>query len=197
MIFITFVLILNFLLLFINLILGPHNPYKEKKTPFECGYHSFLEQTRNQFTISFYKFGFCFLVFDLEIVNIYPMGVSTYSVQGYGMATLLLFLILLTLGFVFELGKSALSIDTKQNNNLVLGNPVKSHNFTDTSLQSSIILSESYSTVVFSFIIAIYKIFKYTIAVCFKAMVNSCSLVINSICKLFTVIPNMIMFNSG
>jgi len=52
---------LALILLAISLILAPHNPYQEKDSTFECGFHSFLGQNRTQFTISF--FYFCFVIF--------------------------------------------------------------------------------------------------------------------------------------
>ena len=53
--------ILAILLLVINLLLSPHNPYQEKDSAFECGFHSFLGQNRTQFSISFFIFALLFL----------------------------------------------------------------------------------------------------------------------------------------
>ena len=106
--------IINILLLAINFIIAPHKPYKEKKTPFECGYHSFLAQNRTQFTISFFLFGILFLLFDMEIVIIYPYLVSSVPNEGYGLSVVIIFVLILALGLVFELGKGALKIETKQ-----------------------------------------------------------------------------------
>jgi NADH-ubiquinone oxidoreductase chain 3 len=115
--FLLFVPILAGALLVFNLVLAPHNPYGEKKTAFECGFHSFLDQNRTQFNISFFIFALLFLLFDLEILLVYPYAVSSYINNIYGLIIMLLFLILLTLGFVFELGKNALSISSRQYNN--------------------------------------------------------------------------------
>ena len=112
--FFFFVPILSFLLLGINFLLAPHNPYKEKKTPFECGYHSFLAQNRTQFSISFFLFGLLFLLFDLEIVLIYPYSTSSLSNEVFGLLIVIIFLLVLTLGFIFELNKKALVIETLQ-----------------------------------------------------------------------------------
>nr|YP_009543515.1 NADH dehydrogenase subunit 3 [Coniothyrium glycines]AYU74405.1 NADH dehydrogenase subunit 3 [Coniothyrium glycines] len=112
--FILFVPILATLLLAINLILAPHNPYQEKNSPFECGYHSFLGQNRIQFSVSFFIFGLLFLLFDLEILLAYPYSVSSYTNDIYGLVIFAVFCVLLALGFVFELGKNALTIDSKQ-----------------------------------------------------------------------------------
>jgi NADH-ubiquinone oxidoreductase chain 3 len=115
--FLFFIPILCIILLAVNLILAPHNPYGEKKTAFECGFHSFLDQNRSQFNISFFIFALLFLLFDLEILLVYPYAVSSYVNSIYGLIVMLIFLILLTLGFVFELGKNALSISSKQYDN--------------------------------------------------------------------------------
>jgi len=103
------------ILLLVNFMLAVHNPYMEKKTAFECGFHSFLGQNRTQFTISFFIFGLLFLLFDLEILLIYPYTVSAYNNSLYGLLIMLIFFVLLTGGLVFELGKKALTIYSKQN----------------------------------------------------------------------------------
>lgn len=108
-------MIVSFVLLLINFMLASHNPYMEKKTAFECGFHSFLGQNRTQFTISFFIFALLFLLFDLEILLIYPYTISAYNNSSYGLVIMLIFFVLLTGGLVFELGKKALSIYSKQN----------------------------------------------------------------------------------
>jgi NADH-ubiquinone oxidoreductase chain 3 len=123
MISITFFLViiplLTFILLAVNLIFAPHSPYQEKNSPFECGFHSFTHQNRIQFNISFFIFALLFLLFDLEILLAYPYVVSAYSNDFYGLIIMLVFFLALTLGFVFELGKNALKIDSRQNNNTI------------------------------------------------------------------------------
>jgi len=106
--------ILTIILLGINLLLASHNPYQEKDSVFECGFHSFIGQNRTQFSISFFIFGLLFLLFDLEILLVYPYSVSSYINDIYGLSIMIVFFILLTLGFVFELGKNALTIDSRQ-----------------------------------------------------------------------------------
>jgi NADH-ubiquinone oxidoreductase chain 3 len=112
--FIIFIPILAIILLAVNLILAPHNPYQEKDSVFECGFHSFLGQNRTQFSVSFFIFGLLFLLFDLEILLVYPYSVSSYTNDIYGLAIMMIFFVLLTLGFVFELGKNALTIESRQ-----------------------------------------------------------------------------------
>jgi NADH-ubiquinone oxidoreductase chain 3 len=114
-IFFYFVPVITILLLVLNLIFAKHNPYLEKDSPFECGYHSFLGQSRTQFTISFFIFGLLFLLFDLEILLVFPYGVSAFTNETMGLIIFIIFFVLLTIGFVFEIGKGALSISSKQN----------------------------------------------------------------------------------
>ena len=112
--FFIFIIILSIILLAVNFIFATHNPYMEKKTAFECGFHSFLGQNRTQFTISFFIFALLFLLFDLEILLIYPYTISAYNNSIYGLIVMLIFFILLTIGLIFELGKKALNIYSKQ-----------------------------------------------------------------------------------
>ena len=114
--------ILALILLGLNILLSPHNPYQEKNSAFECGFHSFLGQNRTQFSISFFIFALLFLLFDLEILLVYPYIVSAYTNGIYGLIVMLIFFFILTLGFVFELGKNALKIDSRQGNNIQLKN---------------------------------------------------------------------------
>src|SRR6195952_2513009 len=116
--FLIFVPIIATLFLVINFLLAPHNPYQEKNSPFECGFHSFLGQNRTQFSISFFIFALLFLLFDLEILLVYPYVVSAYANGVYGLMIMLIFFLALTLGFAFELGKNALKIDSRQMINL-------------------------------------------------------------------------------
>ena len=112
--FFIFIPILAIILLGLNLVFAPHNPYDEKDSAFECGFHSFLGQNRSEFSISFFIFALLFLLFDLEILLVYPYVVSAYVNGIFGLIVMLIFFLVLTLGFVFELGKNALSIDSRQ-----------------------------------------------------------------------------------
>lgn len=116
--FFVFIVLLGIVLLSLNLLLAPHSPYPEKSSTFECGFSSFLGQNRQEFSISFFIFGILFLIFDLEIVLIYPYVVSAYNNSIYGLVIVLLFLLILTAGFVFEIGKGVLKINSRQSNNL-------------------------------------------------------------------------------
>ena len=105
------------LFLILNFVLAPHNPYQEKYSIFECGFHSFLGQNRTQFGVKFFIFALVYLLLDLEILVIYPYGISVYENGIYGLIVVLIFIGIITAGFVFELGKNALKIDSRQSNN--------------------------------------------------------------------------------
>lgn len=111
--FFFFVFIVAVLFLIINLIYAPHNPYQEKYSMFECGFHSF-QQTRLPFNIMFFVYGLIYLLLDLEILLIFPFAISEYINSAYGLGIVLLFIFVITVGFIFELGKGALKIDSKQ-----------------------------------------------------------------------------------
>jgi NADH-ubiquinone oxidoreductase chain 3 len=122
------VLIIAMIFLVLNFALAPHNPYQEKYSIFECGFHSFLGQNRTQFGIKFFIFGLVYLLLDLEIISIYPYAVSEYDNGIYGLAIVLIFTIVITIGFVFELSKNALKIESRQ----TLTNVKKSNTYLDT-----------------------------------------------------------------
>ena len=113
--FFIFVVILAIIFLVVNFILAPHNPYQEKYSIFECGFHSFLGQNRTQFGVKFFIFALVYLLLDLEILLTFPFAVSEYINDIYGLIITLGFIGIITLGFVYELSKSALKIDSRQN----------------------------------------------------------------------------------
>lgn len=112
--FIVFIVVIAFALLGLSILLSPHAPYSQKNSAFECGFSSFRGQNRSEFNISFFIFGLLFLLFDLEILLIFPYSVSSYNNSLYGFVFVFLFLLILTAGFVFEFGRGALKINSKQ-----------------------------------------------------------------------------------
>jgi len=122
-VFIIFIPILGLLLLVLNLIFAPHNPYQEKYSIFECGFHSFLGQNRTQFGVKFFIFALVYLLLDLEIILTFPFAVSEYINNVYGLIITLIFIIIITIGFVYELGRNALKIESRQDKkNIILYN---------------------------------------------------------------------------
>lgn len=103
-----FVPILVAILLALNVLLAVHRPDSEKVTPYECGFNPIYGQVRAPFSIAYYLVGILFLIFDLEIAVLFPLAVTLYQVSSYGFWVAAIFLILLTIGFVYEFGKGAL-----------------------------------------------------------------------------------------
>ena len=122
-IFILFVCIIAILFLFINLVFAPHNPYQEKDSMFECGFHSF-QQSRSPFNIAFFIYALVYLLLDLEILLTFPFAVSEYVNNIYGLIITLGFITIITIGFVYELGKGALKIPSKQYTSTIKNQPL-------------------------------------------------------------------------
>lgn len=109
-----FVPVLVVILLSLNLLLATHKPDAEKTQPYECGFIPIYGQTRSPFHIQFYIVGILFLVFDLEILLLFPIAVTLYQVGIYGFSIAALFFIVLTVGFVYEIGQKILSFTTQK-----------------------------------------------------------------------------------
>ena len=109
--FIFFIIIpvLVLVLLGLNLLLAVHNPDPEKVSAFECGYSTIYGQTRIPFNIQFYLVAILFLIFDLEIFYLVPFTVSMYYIRSYGFTIFVIFFIVLTIGFVYELGQKVIN----------------------------------------------------------------------------------------
>lgn len=115
-IFFIFIPVLVLILLGLNLLLAPHNPDLEKISSYECGMTVIHGQTRIPFNIQFYLITILFLIFDLEIFYLVPLTVSMYYIGMYGFIIFLLFFIILTIGFVFELGQKVINFTNNNNN---------------------------------------------------------------------------------
>jgi len=103
-------------LLVLNLFFATSKPTEEKLTTFECGF-SPVEQARQKFSIHFYLVGILFLVFDLEVLLIFPAAVSMYNISNSGFWILIFFLVVLTIGFVYEYASGALNYANKNKDN--------------------------------------------------------------------------------
>jgi NADH:ubiquinone oxidoreductase subunit 6 (subunit J)/NADH:ubiquinone oxidoreductase subunit 3 (subunit A) len=109
-------IILGLLLLLINSYLSLNIKYLEKGGGFECGFTSFV-QTRERFNVIFYRVSLLFLIFDLEIILIYPYPVLYQKNQNISKNNVLIFLYILIIGFIYELKEGALNIVKKAHNN--------------------------------------------------------------------------------
>ena len=109
--------VLAILLLGLNLLLSPSVPDEAKVSVYECGFLTIPLQTRSTFQIHFYIVALLFLIFDLEILLLFPIAVTLYKVSTFGFSIALIFFIVLTIGFILEIGSGAISIaNTTQNN---------------------------------------------------------------------------------
>nr|YP_009653015.1 NADH dehydrogenase subunit 3 [Laccaria amethystina]QCG70073.1 NADH dehydrogenase subunit 3 [Laccaria amethystina] len=105
-----FVPILSFILLALNVLLAPHKPDEAKVSAYECGFTPIYGQTRSTFQIHFMIVALLFLIFDLEILLLFPLAVSLYQVSTFGFTIGIVFFIILTIGFVLEIGSGAISL---------------------------------------------------------------------------------------
>jgi NADH-ubiquinone oxidoreductase chain 3 len=115
-----FVPILALVLLALNVLLAPHRPDESKVSAYECGFSPVYGQTRSTFHIHFYLVGMLFLIFDLEIILLFPIAVTLYQVSTFGFCIALIFFIVLTIGFVLEIGSGAIqlsNLNLEKNNN--------------------------------------------------------------------------------
>lgn len=111
-----FVPILVLILLFLNLLLAPSLVDSEKISVYESGFEA-VGTARSQFSISFYLVAILFLIFDLEIAIFYPIATSLHLVSTYGFIVALIFIFILTIGFVFEYGSGVISFKTERSLN--------------------------------------------------------------------------------
>ena len=86
---------------------GTHNPDAEKLSEYECGFPAF-EDSRSQFDVRFYLVAILFIIFDLEAAFLYPWAVSLDVIGWSGWIAMIVFLIILTVGFIYEWKMGAL-----------------------------------------------------------------------------------------
>ena len=99
------------LLLGLSWLRGKRRPYKQKNAPYECGFDSFdtpEQNARRQFDVQFYLVAILFIIFDLEIAFLFPWAISLEAIGWPGFWSMMIFLSILTIGFVYEWRKGAL-----------------------------------------------------------------------------------------
>ena len=89
------------------MLVAKQNPDEEKLSAYECGFDAF-DDARHQFDVRFYLVAILFIIFDLEIAFLFPWAVSLGDIGFYGFWSMMLFLGILTVGFVYEWKKGAL-----------------------------------------------------------------------------------------
>ncbi len=88
-------------------LLGPHKPDDEKLSPYECGFEAF-EEARMKFDVRYYLVAILFIVFDLEIAFLFPWAVVLDEIGMFGFMAMVIFLLVLVVGFIYEWMKGAL-----------------------------------------------------------------------------------------
>lgn len=106
-------LVLSLVLMLLSRYLGPHRPNKPKLMPYESGMDPFGE-AKDRYSISFYLVAVEFIVFDLEVVFIYPWAVRYQELGTGSFWAMMVFIIILFLGLVYTLKKGTLDWDAKE-----------------------------------------------------------------------------------
>ena len=90
-----------------SLIVGKQKPDSDKLSAYECGFDPFSD-ARNKFDVRFYLVAILFIIFDLEVAFLFPWAISLSGIGAFGFWSMIVFLTVLTVGFIFEWKKGAL-----------------------------------------------------------------------------------------
>ena len=88
-------------------LLGVHRPDAEKLSPYECGFEAF-EDARMKFDVRYYLVAILFILFDLEIAFLFPWAIVLQEIGFFGFMSMMVFLGILIIGFIYEWRKGAL-----------------------------------------------------------------------------------------
>ena len=105
--FIVIAILFGLLLVSLGLLIGRNRPSAAKLDQYECGFPAF-SNSRMKFDVRYYLVAILFIIFDLEIAFLFPWAVVMKQVAWPGLAAVLIFLGLLTIGFIYEWKKGAL-----------------------------------------------------------------------------------------
>ena len=105
--FLFIAIILSFGFILANFLAAPSNPDPEKLSAYECGFEAF-EDSRMEFDVRFYLVAILFIIFDLEIAFLFPWAISLGNIGALGFWSMMIFLSVLTIGFIYEWKKGAL-----------------------------------------------------------------------------------------
>ena len=90
-------------------LLGPNKPDSAKLSPYECGFEAF-ENARMKFDVRYYLVAILFIIFDLEIAFLFPWAIVLDDIGMFGFVAMMIFLLVLVVGFVYEWQKGALEL---------------------------------------------------------------------------------------
>lgn len=94
----------------LSFFLGKQNPDPQKNAPYECGFPAFSD-ARAKFDVRFYLVAILFIIFDIEVAFLFPWAMAFGDIGLFGYASMMLFLGVLTAGFIYEWKKGALEWD--------------------------------------------------------------------------------------
>jgi len=106
-IFLIIALGLSIAFIVLNFILSPKKPDPEKLSAYECGFEAF-DDSRIEFDVRFYLVAILFIIFDLEIAFLFPWAITLGNIGLLGFCSMMIFLFILTVGFIYEWKKGAL-----------------------------------------------------------------------------------------
>ena len=106
-VFLFIALALSVGFIFANFLAAPSNPDPEKLSAYECGFEAF-DDSRMEFDVRFYLVAILFIIFDLEIAFLFPWAISLGNIGALGFWSMMIFLSILTIGFIYEWKKGAL-----------------------------------------------------------------------------------------
>lgn len=109
-VFIGIALVIGLALLISPFVLAYKNPDPEKLSAYECGFNAF-DDARMKFDVRFYLVAILFIIFDLEVAFLFPWAVKFGDLGWYGFWSMMVFLGVLTVGFIYEWKKGALEWD--------------------------------------------------------------------------------------
>ena len=107
LLFVGIALVIGILPLVLGMLLGPNRPDEKKLSPYECGFEAF-EDARMKFDVRFYLVAILFILFDLEIAFLFPWAIVLKEIGTFGFVSMMIFLAILVVGFVYEWMKGAL-----------------------------------------------------------------------------------------
>ena len=106
-IFLLMALLISIGFILINFLSSPSNPDPEKLSAYECGFDAF-DDSRMEFDVRFYLVAILFIIFDLEIAFLFPWAITLGKTGVFGFWSMMIFLGVLTIGFIYEWKKGAL-----------------------------------------------------------------------------------------
>jgi len=107
LIFLVVAIGISLVMVVASYIVAKQKPDSEKMSAYECGFEAF-DDARSRFDVRFYLVAILFIIFDLEVAFLFPWAVAFGDIGVYGFCSMVLFLAVLTIGFVYEWRKGAL-----------------------------------------------------------------------------------------